>query len=179
MARLYQAQCVRPVFRTRAMTFRREAIVQDIFSGFRDSFPLGALVKEGHLENVLRPHLANLHQMHSPDSCCGVYAIYVSLKGAKDGQAQELGKRIFEAFSVLQCVVVVDADIDVFDEPSVLWAIHTYASWRGVHTRGDWPGGRAVHRYRVALLGWLFSGQGHRCAESEYAADPGSKALAH
>jgi 3-polyprenyl-4-hydroxybenzoate decarboxylase len=93
---------------------------------------------------VLRPHVANLHQMHSPDSCCGVYAIYVSLKGAKDGQEQELGKRIFEAFSVLQCVVVVDADIDVFDEPSVLWAIHTYASWRGVHTRGDWPGGRAV-----------------------------------
>jgi hypothetical protein len=27
----------------------------------------------------------------------------------------------------------------------VLWALYTYTSFaRGVHTRGDWPGGRAV-----------------------------------
>ena len=145
VARLYQGQCMRPVFRVKAITFRKGAIMQDIFSGFRDSFPLGALVKEGVLENALRPHIPNLHQIHSPDSCCGVYAVYVSLRDAKDGQAQELGKRIFEAFSILQCLVVVDAHIDVFNEEQVLWAVHTYASFaKGVHTRGDWPGGRAV-----------------------------------
>jgi 2,5-furandicarboxylate decarboxylase 1 len=145
VARLYQGQCLRPVFHVTAITFRRGAIMQDIFSGFRDSFPLGALVKEGTLENALRPHVPNLHQIHSPDSCCGVYAVYVSLRDAKDRQVHEVAKRIFETFGILQCVVVVDADIDVFDEQQVLWALYTYTSFaRGVHTRGDWPGGRAV-----------------------------------
>ncbi|MSQ50631.1 MAG: UbiD family decarboxylase [Betaproteobacteria bacterium] len=145
VARLYQGQCIRPIFRVKAITHRPGAIMQDIFSGFRDSFPLGALVKEGVLDNALRPHVPNLHQIHSPDSCCGVYAVYVSLKNARDGQAQELGKRIFEAFNILQCVVVVDDPIDVFNEEHVLWAVYTYANFaKGVHTRGDWPGGRAV-----------------------------------
>jgi 2,5-furandicarboxylate decarboxylase 1 len=145
VARLYQAQCLRPVFRVKAITFRKGAILQDIFSGFRDSFPLGALVKEGTLENALRQHVPNLKAIHSPDSCCGVYAVYVSLKNAKDGQVMEVARRVFEAFNILQCVVVVDDDIDVFEEQQVLWAMFTYTSFRkGVHTNGAWSGARHV-----------------------------------
>ncbi len=145
VARLYQAQCLRPLFQVKAITFRNGAMMQDIFSGFRDSFPLGAIVKEGTLETRLRPHFPNLHAIHSPDSSCGVYAVYVSLKNAQPDQATELGRLIFEAFTVLQCVVIVDDDIDVFDEQQVLWALHTYSNFsKSIHTRGNWPGGRAV-----------------------------------
>ncbi len=145
VARLYQAQCLRPVFDVKAITFRNKPIMQDIFSGFKDSFPLGAIVKEGSLENVLRPEFPNLQAIHCPDSSCGVYAIYVSLKGADKAQVLELGRRALETFFVLQCVVVVDDDIDVFDEKQVIWAMHTYTNFaKGLHTRGNWPADRSV-----------------------------------
>src|SRR5579875_3421177 len=145
VARLYQAQCLRPLFQVKAITFRNGAMVQDIFSGFRDSFPLGAIPKEGTLENEIRAQIPNLHQIHVPDSSCGVYAAYVSLKDARPEQIPELGRIAFETFMPLQCVIAVDSDIDVFDESQVFWAIHTYSNFaKSFHTRGNWPGGRVV-----------------------------------
>jgi 2,5-furandicarboxylate decarboxylase 1 len=145
VARLYQAQCLRPLFRVKAITFRNGAIVQDIFSGFRDSFPLGSIPKEGTLETAMRVQFPNLHQIHCPDSSCGVYAVYVSLKNPQPEQILEIGRVVFETFHVLQCVVVVDSDIDVFDERQVFWSIHTYSNFaKSFHTRGNWPGGRGV-----------------------------------
>jgi 2,5-furandicarboxylate decarboxylase 1 len=128
VARLYQAQCLRPVFNVKAITFRRKPIVQDIFSGFSDSFPLGAIPKEANLEATLRARFPNLHEIHVPSSGCGVYAAYVSLHNPQDGQAEAVGRAALERIAVLQCVVVVDSGIDVFDEAQVLWAVHTYPS---------------------------------------------------
>lgn len=145
VARLYQAQCLRPIFDTTAISFRRGAIMQDIFSGFRDSFPLGALLKEAALDAALRPSFPNLKEIHSPDSGCGVFAVYISVRGIEPGQAQEIGRIALETFGVVQCVVVVDDEIDVFDESQVLWAIHTYASFaKGFKTAGNWSASRAV-----------------------------------
>ncbi|HWE76077.1 MAG TPA: UbiD family decarboxylase [Stellaceae bacterium] len=145
VARLYQAQCLRPLFQVKAITFRNGAIVQDIFSGFRDSFPLGAIPKEGTLENEIRKQIPNLHQIHVPDSSCGVYAAYISVKDARPELAPEIGRIAFETFMPLQCVVVVDSDIDVFEESQVFWAIHTYSNFaKSFHTRGNWPGGRLI-----------------------------------
>jgi UbiD family decarboxylase len=145
VARLYQAQCLRPVMEVKAIAFRDGAIMQDIFSGFRDSNPFGAVLKEGHLWNVLHRRFPNLHQIHCPDSSCGVYAVYVSLKDVQPGQAQEIGRLILETFIVAQCVVVVDADIDVFDEGDVLWAFHTYTNLeKGFQTNGNWERDRHV-----------------------------------
>lgn len=145
VARLYQAQCLRPLFQVKAITFRNGAMMQDIFSGFRDSCPLGAIPKEGTLENDIRAQIPNLHQIHVPDSSCGVYAVYVSLKDPRPEQIPEIGRIAFEGFMPLQCVVVVDSDIDVFDEKQVFWSIHTYSNFsKSIHTRGNWPGGRKV-----------------------------------
>ena len=145
VARLYQAQCLRPVLEVKAITFRDGAVMQDIFSGFRDSNPFGAILKEGHLWNVLHERFPNLHQISTPDSSCGVYAAYVSMKDIQPGQAQEIGRLILEAFIVIQCVIVVDADIDVFDEKQVLWAFHTYTNLeKGFQTAGNWERARHV-----------------------------------
>lgn len=145
VARLYQAQCLRPLFEVKAITFRRGAVMQDIFSGFRDSFPLGALVKEATLANALRPQFPNLGAIHAPDSGCGVFSVYVAVKDIEPGQAQEIGRIALETFGVIQCVVVVDDDIDVFDERQVLWAMHTYASFaKGFKTQGNWASARGV-----------------------------------
>jgi UbiD family decarboxylase len=128
VARLYQAQCLRPIFQVKAITFRRNPIIQDIFSGFADSFPLGAIPKEASLETALRPQFPNISEIHVPSSGCGVYVCYISIRDVQDGQVEAIGRAAFGRIGVLQCVVVVDADIDVFNEADVLWAIHTYPS---------------------------------------------------
>ncbi len=149
VARLYQPQCLRPVLDVKAITFRHGAIVQDIFSGFRDCFPLGALWKEALLEDTLRPRFPNLHAIHAPDSTCGVASAYISLRNAQPGQAQALGELAIQTVPLLKLVVVVDDDIDVFVESQVLWAVVTYA---------DIDQGIRVHRPAASMQSWARSG---------------------
>ena len=127
VGRLYQAQCLRPLFNVKAITFRNGAVVQDIFSGFRDCFALGAIPKEAAMESALRARFPNLHAVHSPDSSCGIHALYISVRDLQPGQADAIGKAALEAMPITECAVVVDSDINVFHEPEVLWAVYTYA----------------------------------------------------
>jgi 2,5-furandicarboxylate decarboxylase 1 len=127
VGRLYQAQCLRPVFNVKAISFRNGAIMQDIFSGFRDCFALGAIPKEAAIESALRARFPNLHAVHSPDSSCGIHALYISVRDLEPGQADAIGKAALEAMPLVECAVVVDSDINVFHEPEVLWAVYTYA----------------------------------------------------
>jgi UbiD family decarboxylase len=128
VAGLYQAQCLRPLFDVKAITFRRGAIMQDIFSGFRDSY-LGfhAIMREAALEDALRPQFPNLQAIHVPTSGSGMRAAYVSVQDAQPGQVDAIARTVFATMTFgMQMVVVVDAEIDVFDEDQVLWAVHTY-----------------------------------------------------
>jgi UbiD family decarboxylase len=128
VAGLYQAQCLRPLFNVTAITFRRGAIVQDIFSGFRDSYVgFHAIIREAALEDALRPQFPNLGAIHIPTSGSGMRTAHVSLQDAQPGQAEALGRAVFATMNFgMQQVIVVDAEIDVFDEDQVLWAMHTY-----------------------------------------------------
>jgi UbiD family decarboxylase len=126
--RLYQAQCLRPVFQVKAITFRRGAIIQDIFSGFRDSFPLNAVATEAALETLLRPSFPGLAAVHVPNSGSGLMAAYVAVRDIAPGQAEAIGTMVLEKTPVMHMVAIVDHDIDVFDEDEVQWAIHTYTN---------------------------------------------------
>jgi 2,5-furandicarboxylate decarboxylase 1 len=141
VARLYQAQCLRPVFHVKAITFRNGAIIQDIFSGFHDSFPLGAILKEATIELALRPRFPKLHQVSAPDSALGVYALYLSIDDPKPGDAEAIGRAALDTYPIVQLAVVVDSALDVFDEDAVFWAIHTYSDLaRGIMLHGESPG---------------------------------------
>jgi 2,5-furandicarboxylate decarboxylase 1 len=127
VAGLYQAQCLRPIFNVKAITFRRGAIMQDIFSGYRDGFVgFHSIIKEGALDELLRPRFPNLREIHLPDSGSGMRAAYISVRNARPDQVQEIARAAIDGVMV-QMVVVVDDDINVFDETEVLWAMHTYA----------------------------------------------------
>lgn len=151
VARLYQAQCLRPVFDVKAITFRRGAIMQDIFSGFRDSFPLGSLVKEAGLEEALRPRFPNLHAVHVPDASCGVSVAHISVRDIQPGQADAIGELALRTVPILKLAVIVDPDIDVFDVNQVLWAVYTYP---------DLHSGITVHRPDATVRNWPQAGFG-------------------
>jgi 2,5-furandicarboxylate decarboxylase 1 len=128
VTRLYQAQCLRPICNVRAITFRQDAIMQDVFSGHQGHWNLGALPKEGSVYNALQRKFGNIKAVHLPYSGCARLACYVSVRKSRPGQPKEIGLFALTESWTFQTVVVVDDDIDVFNEADVLWAIHTYVN---------------------------------------------------
>ncbi len=125
VTRHYQAQCLRPVFNVQAMTHRREALLQDIFSGHQGHWNLGGIPKEGSIFNALQRRFGIIRAVHLPYSACARLACYVSIHKSREGQAKEVGLAALTESWTLQSVVVVDQDIDPFNEQDVLWAFHT------------------------------------------------------
>ena len=114
------------VFRVKAIQYRTKPLFQDITPGMSsEHITIVAVQREGDVLNALNRTLPNIKNVHAPVSACGLFHCYISMKKIAEGQAQQA---IFTAFSVdhnLKMVVVVDEDVDVFDERQVLWAMAT------------------------------------------------------
>jgi UbiD family decarboxylase len=119
----YQAQQLGPVMEVKAMTWRDGALFQDIFSGHREHMLLGSIPREGTIFNHLQNKLGNVLAVHMPYSGCARYTAYVSIRKTEEGQAKTAGLQALAHVPNLYAVVVVDQDIDVFDEEQVLWAV--------------------------------------------------------
>ncbi|HBV87431.1 MAG TPA: UbiD family decarboxylase [Desulfosporosinus sp.] len=114
------------VFKVKGIQYRTKPLFQDITPGMSsEHITIVAVQREGDVLNALNRTLPNVKSVHAPISACGLFHCYISMKKIAEGQAQQA---IFTAFSVdhnLKMVVVVDEDVDVFDERQVLWAMAT------------------------------------------------------
>jgi len=127
ITRQYQAQTLRPVMNVSAMTRRSDAMLQDVFAGHRDHMTLGQIPKEGSLHNNLRRQFGELiGSVHLPFSGCGRLVAYISINKQYEGQAKAVAMAALRESWTLQYVVVVDNDIDVFNEEDVIWASLVY-----------------------------------------------------
>lgn len=126
ISRQYQAQELAPVMEVTAITHRTGAVMQDVFSGHREHMLLGSIPREGSIQRHLQATGA-VNAVHMPYSGCGRYVCYVSIKKAYEGQPKEVAIQALARVPGLQTVIVVDDDIDAFNEEDVLWAVHMYA----------------------------------------------------
>ena len=120
----YQSQQLGQVMEVKAMSWRDGALFQDIFSGHREHMLLGSIPREGTIFNHLQNKLGNVIAVHMPYSGCARYTAYVSIRKTEEGQAKTAGLQALAHVPNLYAVVVVDQDIDVFDEEQVLWAVN-------------------------------------------------------
>lgn len=120
----YQGQQLGPVMMVKAITYRDGALFQNIFSGHREHMLLGSIPREGTIYNHLRNKLGNVTAVHMPYSACARYTAYISIRKVEEGQAKNTGLQALAHVPNLLAVVVVDDDIDVFNEEHVLWAIN-------------------------------------------------------
>ncbi|MBI2371877.1 MAG: UbiD family decarboxylase [Deltaproteobacteria bacterium] len=125
VTRHYQAQCLRPVMEVTAISFRERAVMQDIFSGHRGHWNLGVIPKEGSLYNKLQQKFGCIKAVHLPYSGCGRFLVYVSMRKDREGVAKVVGHTALHDFPLFQIAVVVDEDIDVFNESDVIWSVVT------------------------------------------------------
>ena len=127
ISRQYQAQEFAPVMEVKAITHRSGAIMQDIFSGHREHMLLGSVPREGSVHRHLQERAGNITAVHLPYSGCGRHVCYISIKKVEEGRPKQIALQALAHVPAFQTVVVVDDDIDVFNEEDVLWAIHMYA----------------------------------------------------
>lgn len=128
ISRQYQPQELAPMMRVKAITYRDGAIMQDIFSGHREHMLLGSIPREGTIYKHLAEKLGTVTAVNMPLSGCGRYLAYISVKKATDFQGKQAALMAAAHVPNLQVVVVVDDDIDVFDESDVIWAVNTYVN---------------------------------------------------
>lgn len=125
VTRHYQAQCIRQGLAVKALTHRKDAVMQDIFSGHHEHWNLGGVPKEGTMFNTLQRQHGCIKAVHLPQSGCCRFSVYVSLKKEREGIAKRVGMSALMESSFFNVVVLVDEDIDVFNETDVLWSVLT------------------------------------------------------
>ncbi len=142
----YQGEMKVPVIEVTAITHRKQAIVQDFWPGQMDHWNLGSIPKEGSVYNVIRRNIPGIKGIHLPASGCGRLICYIAIKKEFDNEPRKAAMQAFVEMPNLKLAVVVDDDIDVFNERDVLWA---------VSTRTHWDTDLEVIRKVQSFRGWL------------------------
>ena len=114
------------VFVARAISMRERPWFQSIGSGRAgDHITTLGLVREAEIWNALRRAIPNVTGVHVPLSGTSSFTAYVAIKQSRPGEAKHVIPIVLGVDHYLKLVVVVDDDIDVFDESDVLWAVAT------------------------------------------------------
>ena len=124
----YQAQEFAPLLEITAITYRDNAICQDIFSGHREHQLMGALGHEGSCFNHLNEKFGAgvVTAVTLPYSACGRYALYISIRKKPGIDPKEIARAGLAFLRQTHAAVVVDDDINIYNEEQVLWAVNTY-----------------------------------------------------
>lgn len=114
------------VFKVKSISFKNQPIYQSVTGGMCAEHNLIlAVQREGDLLKVLNEGLPNVKEVTVPLSGCGLLHSYISLKKTADGQPLQAILKALSLDHNLKLVVVVDEDVDVFNESEVLWAMAT------------------------------------------------------
>ncbi len=125
----YQERMKVPVVEVRAMTYRRGAVAQTIFPGHPDHWNLGGVPKEGSVFNAIRRVAPGVKAVHLPWSGCSRFSAYISLKKRDQTDITKAAMAAYMEVQNLKLCVLVDDDVDVFNEREVLWAVATQTRW--------------------------------------------------
>ncbi|OGQ82351.1 MAG: hypothetical protein A3F90_05570 [Deltaproteobacteria bacterium RIFCSPLOWO2_12_FULL_60_19] len=125
----YQLEMKVPVVEVAAITHRKKAIVQDFWPGQMDHWNLGGIPKEGSVYNVIKKNVPGIRAIHLPASGCGRLICYISIKKEFINDPNKAAMQAFVEMPNLKLCVVVDEDVDVFNEREVMWAVSTRTHW--------------------------------------------------
>jgi 2,5-furandicarboxylate decarboxylase 1 len=111
----------REVFRVKAITHRRDALFQDIAVAHLDHMLLSTIPMEANLYRAVRAMVPSVKAVRVP----GPFTCFVAIEQRLPGQAKNAIMAVLGADLYMKRVVVVDHDVDVFDDRQMNWAIAT------------------------------------------------------
>jgi len=114
------------VFVATAIALRERPWFQSIGSGRAgDHITTLGLIREAEIWNTLSRTIPNVTGVHVPLSGTSSFTAYVAIKQGRPGEAKQVIPIVLGVDHYFKLVIVVDDDIDVFDESDVLWAVAT------------------------------------------------------
>ena len=117
------------VARITAITHRAKPIFQTMNGGGYEHVSVGNMItREPLLERFVRHISPRVKAVHLPPYAAGFTAI-VALDKPEPGEARNVALAAMAAHVNFKTVIVVDADVDIFDPADVLWALATRARW--------------------------------------------------
>ncbi|MDI7259862.1 MAG: UbiD family decarboxylase [Thermodesulfobacteriota bacterium] len=125
----YQPEMKVPVVEVTAMTCRKKAVMQDIWAGQMDHWNLGGIPKEGSVYNVIKKNVSGIKAIHLSPSGCGRVICYISIKKEFENEPRKAAMQACVEMPNLKLAVVVDDDVDIFNEREVMWAVGTRTHW--------------------------------------------------
>ena len=118
------------VARITAITHRSKPIFQTMNGGGYEHVSLGNMItREPLLERFVRHISRRVSAVHLPPYAAGFTAI-VALENPEPGEAKNVALAAMAAHVNFKTVIVVDADVDIFDPADVMWALATRVRWQ-------------------------------------------------
>jgi 2,5-furandicarboxylate decarboxylase 1 len=113
----------RQVIEVTGITHRKNYIFQDVHAGYTEHKLMGAVPREAALIKAVRQTVPTVKSVCMPVSGNCRFHAYISIVKRTPGQAKNAICAAFASDMLLKHVVIVDEDIDVYDEEQVLWAL--------------------------------------------------------
>jgi 2,5-furandicarboxylate decarboxylase 1 len=125
----YGGQRLGPPCEVKAVTRRKNAYYLDVMPGRADHLLLDAPMIEAYLFNRIRAVVPGVIAVHMPVSGTARLHAYVKVKKSNDAEPKTVIAIALSSDFRLKHVIVVDEDVDIFDEEQVLWAVATRSQW--------------------------------------------------
>ncbi|MBI2955189.1 MAG: UbiD family decarboxylase [Chloroflexi bacterium] len=125
--RYFGPQRMSPVFDVTAVTHRNDAIYEQFLVGINNNY--GGTQEEGTIYAAVKRVVPEVQRVFVPVSGSGRYHAYIQLKKTHDGQPREAIMAALASSYIVKHVIVVDDDIDIYDDRWVLWAVATRSQW--------------------------------------------------
>jgi 2,5-furandicarboxylate decarboxylase 1 len=117
------------VARITRITHRANPIFQTMNGGGYEHVSVGNMItREPLLERFVKHISPRVKAVHLPPYSGGFTAI-VALENPQPGEARNVALAAMGAHVNFKTVIVVDADVDIFDPADVMWALSTRARW--------------------------------------------------
>lgn len=125
--RYFGPQQMGPVFEVTAVSHRAKAIWHSFMAGMNNHF--GGTQEEGTIYAAVKKAVPQVQRVYCPVSGCGRFHAYIQIRKTGEGQAREAILAALTTSAMIKHVIVVDEDIDIYDDRWVLWAVATRSQW--------------------------------------------------
>ncbi len=111
----------REIFQVNAITHRKDAYLHDITVGHLDHLLLSTIPMEANLFRSVKAMVPSVRAVRIP----APFTVYVSIDKKTEGQGKNAILAVLGSDMYMKHVIVVDHDIDIFNDQRVMWAVGT------------------------------------------------------
>lgn len=125
----YCGQRLNPIAEVKAITKRKDAYYLDIMPGHADHLLLDAPMIEAYLYDRIKAVVPGTRAVHVPVSGTARLHAYIQIKKSNDAEPKTVIATALSSDYRVKHVIVVDEDVNIYDDEQVLWAVATCSQW--------------------------------------------------